>query len=39
VNRTDRTAEGKENKMDENRDRLIDEIEEQAIQYDMEFRG
>jgi hypothetical protein len=39
MNRTDRTSEGKENKMDENRDRLIDEIEEQAIQYDMEYTG
>jgi hypothetical protein len=25
--------------MDANRKRLVDEIEEQAIQYDMEFRG
>jgi len=25
--------------MDESRDKLIDEIEEQAIQYDMEYTG
>jgi len=25
--------------MDTDRERLIDEIEEQAIQYDMEYRG
>jgi len=25
--------------MDENRERLIEEIEEQAIQYDMEYTG
>jgi len=25
--------------MDMKRDKLIDEIEEQAIQYDMEYRG
>ena len=31
--------EREEQRMDEKRDKLIDEIEEQAIQYDMEYRG
>ena len=37
----DRTLnqERKDKRMDEKRDKLIDEIEEQAIQYDMEYRG
>jgi len=31
--------EGKEEIMDEKKQKLIDEIEEQAIQYDMEYTG
>jgi len=31
--------EGREEIMDEKKQKLIDEIEEQAIQYDMEYTG